>query len=277
MSDSKIPWPLICAGSLLIGIGVGFFINGEKQPVVAVEYEPLEQSTSVTTKVADSNLTPQPTSEQSKVLIKQLKGQVDKLSNKLAAADKQLNKLRKQNESLSADNHILQNQLTELSDTIATKQNSQTRIQTPGTDLIVGHKADEDFGDEPNIPKSDLSQLLSTEHSKFYTKKHRSLVKKINEFNDQERDENWAYEMEMNISDFITNHFRSDGVSVQVSCRADRCMAQVSERENGAWNEIAQGLSKQPWWPFNSTTAGMTSSNKDGVSVNLTMYSIIRR
>ena len=281
MSESKIPWPIICAASLLSGVVVGFSMGGDSEQEPAVEPIQLEQSVVETSNTMIESpklkLSAQASSEQSKVLIKQLKGQVDKLSKKLAAADKQLNKLRKQNENLSADNHILQNQLTEISDAIANRRNNQTRTQSPGTDLIVGHDINEDFGDEPYLPASDLSQLLSTEHSQFYTKRHRALVKKINEFNDQERDENWAFEMEMNISDFITNHFRSDGVSAQINCRADRCMAQVSERENGAWNEISQGLSKQDWWPFNSTTGGSTSTNKEGVNVNLTMYSITRR
>lgn len=269
MYQSKIFWPLMSVGTLLVGFAAGFALRDDNQ---SVDENNIELNQSVESIETLSSVQPtineqadRPTANQQAVLINQLKGQVDKLSKKLAESERQNKQLRENNDLLAANNDSYQNELDNIS-----SQQSNRRNSNNGSPTNVN---EQNFSEEPYLTKSELSQILSDEHSKFYNKKHRSLVKKVNEFKVQERDENWAYEMELKINDFVINHQFGDRVQTQVNCRSDRCLVQIRELEGGAWEAVSNEMYEQHWWPFNSTSSGSTSNN--GNSINLTIYAMV--
>ena len=269
MNETKVPWPIISVGTFIIGLTIGVFSSGEddsnvKEQQQHTEQEFIERPQSEQSLSFNQHSASEISDEQSKVLIAQLKGQVDKLSKKLKHSEQQLVALQKQNRTLVDDNDYYKGEVAKYSNEQADRNSDELSANQNEVELIQGQS-------EPYLTQSQLDPILSEDHRQFYKKEYFSMVNKINEFSEQARDENWAFEMEMKISDFVTNHHLSDKFSAQPKCRASQCLVEVREFEANAWNKVSSELSYEPWWPFNSATG--TSSSKDGNTINLTIYS----
>ena len=276
MNETKVPWPIISVGTFVLGLTIGVLSSsGDDSESIqqSIEQSQSEQSMSFNPQLSVQQLSHQQSSsqisdEQSKVLIAQLKGQVDKLSKQVKQSQQQIATLQKRNRTLIDDNDYYKGEVAKYSDEQAqkaekTRQHIEAAAQ--GEFEIIQNEA------EPYLTSSQLDSILSEDHRQFYKKEYFSMVNKVNEFSEQERDENWAFEMEMKISDFVTNHQLSDKLSAQPKCRASQCLVEVREFEANAWSKVSSELSYEPWWPFNSATG--TSSSKDGDTINLTIYS----
>lgn len=168
-----------------------------------------------------------------------------------------------------------QNKLTKLSSQIdkLTQQYQDLQNKYKKTNIRLKQVTFEiESLDESDITDEQMMLLVDDTFAEFrrdYRGKQRD---KIFDFHQQKEDLDWGYDMQTKISDFIVTHYNANGVQlIGVTCKQINCEVLISEIEKNSWSLISEGLRKQAWWTFSSTTSTSRSGEDDSQLIYLFM------
>jgi hypothetical protein len=86
--------------------------------------------------------------------------------------------------------------------------------------------------------------------------------KELADFAQEERDFEWAIQMEQRISDFIVTHELAYTVElVTVECKSTSCQIAGYEEEAGTFGDIINKLKEEPWFELNSSSSFSSSTS----------------
>ncbi len=106
--------------------------------------------------------------------------------------------------------------------------------------------------------KSNIGSFSGVERNNIYN------------FHQADDDADWGYNMQNYISDFVLTHYDADGINLTSAlCKQQQCELLVIQQVEGAWQNIFQELTQQPWWKFksSSSTSGNVSASKDDLAI----------
>lgn len=110
--------------------------------------------------------------------------------------------------------------------------------------------------------KNSIGNFVGAERNEIYN------------FHQEEEDLDWGYNMQNNISDFISTHYNANEVNlVSVICKQQRCELLIIQHVDEAWRKIAQDLGYQDWWKFRSSNS--TSHNHPDSDSALAIYTFL--
>ena len=144
----------------------------------------------------------------------------------------------------------------------------QVRNEKAQAEYELGLLADSDITDEQ------MRALVEEPFSGFLTSFKGEQRDKVYEFYNQPKDLGWGYQMQLNISDFISTHAEEAGVElVGVSCKVNQCEFRVIEKNpaDNAYHVIINEMQKQEWWQASSFHS-MSSNMPDNTGSKIFSY-----
>lgn len=269
MSESLTVWRLMSPVMLLSGILLGkLMFTDDVDSTVTISYEEQETQSQTATLSTEQSLELTQIKTNNKLVqddesqLSQEK--ISKLKEQLVKTEQQSNYLKQQLQQLQQDNLQLQLQL----------QNIQTYSmqESSDSDNYLADQSSEYVGqDQPAkvMSKQQLNALLPPEYHQFYSKQYGSMVDKLNQFQQELRDEDWGMLMEQQIMDFIGMHEFSDQIEATVACRSKHCIVHGKEYQDNIWQLIYRDMTQQSWWLFTSSSSAANSSStaNDGPNI----------
>jgi hypothetical protein len=128
--------------------------------------------------------------------------------------------------------------------------------------------------DESDITSKQMEDLVAEPFKDYVANFTGAMRDEIYDFHQAQDDFDWGYNMQNLISDFILTHFNSPDINlVSVVCKLKNCELLVIQNSEGSWKIIAQELSQQPWWKFQSTHS--SSGNAPGAENRIAIYTFL--
>lgn len=276
MNQSLLRWLVVCAVMLALGMAIGRWqvdlpaksYDDDHQWLLesGQSHEDDEDENGDDENESHSNTNKSLSQAQSVVLIEQLKQQLSSYKQQLSQQTEQIARLQRKNA-------FLDEQLAAAEQQLMHTDKGQTTEPYPSDDNYYDSGRDDSGrGDgentthnleEPYLSEQQLSELLPVEFHRFYSAEHRSLVKKYNQYLQQEREDQWAYLMEQRISDFIASHEMAGQLMVDVRCRYSSCQVHGSHANDlEIWRQISSQFRDQPWWNFTSVSSASSSDGE---------------
>tara|TARA_R110000737_G_scaffold158792_2_gene186919 strand:- start:565 stop:1365 length:801 start_codon:yes stop_codon:yes gene_type:complete len=110
--------------------------------------------------------------------------------------------------------------------------------------------------DDSAISTSQMEDLVDAPFKDLVMNFTGAVRENIYNFHQTEDDDNWGYNMQNYLSDFILTHNNINDISlVSVTCKHQMCELLVIQHLDNGWNKIAQDLSQQAWWKFSSANS----------------------
>lgn len=160
---------------------------------------------------------------------------------------KKLLQLEQQLQSTEAELKVVIQQNTDLDKSLSSSQKEQPR-------------------QEPiKITQEQAEKAIPKPFSSFFVDASGKRAEEFINFQEQENDYDWAYTMEIQITNFITVHQNAHNVELKsVACKSSACEIMGFEQAGQSWSVILADMRNQEWWVFRNTSSSSQSSEEFG-------------
>ncbi|AWB65130.1 hypothetical protein C2869_01140 [Saccharobesus litoralis] len=188
--------------------------------------------------------------------------------------------LRLQNAQLQQQVKQLQQEKAQLqqekSELLSEKRRLQQQNQLgQNPKLQLNAQASQQLGEQftPEVVERVIKKHIPQNIQSMIQRQSPSLKQFITGFHQRQKDYEWGYNMQMQITDFITTHDLGVGIEIsRVQCKQPHCEIIINELFESSWRPIVDEMRDQVWWQFTRTR---TLANRNISAGNRLVYTFL--